>query len=269
MANNFVDLTNTLKDSGVTPGTYNASTITVDDKGRVVAASSGTIGDQDLATSAFMYDDFLAPTSAEISDLNATTSGGGSGAVASSSFTTGTEKCVGVIDMATGTTSSGRTTLATSLLAFATTTAALDFRTRLLTDSLGLVGSAFEVTFGFIDSNAGTDQHTNGIYFRFVGNGTNTAWTTVTSAAGVRTTNTTAVSVSTTTMQEFRIALNEAGTSVTFYIDNVSVAVHTLNIPANASKFGLGFKIRNQGSGVNHHLFLDWYSLKMTWTGGR
>ena len=74
---------------------------------------------------------------------------------------------------------------------------------------------------------------TDGIYFRYTDNENSGNFVCVCRSASVESVVNTSVAPSTTNMQKLRIVVNAAGTSAQFFIDGVSVATISSNLPAN------------------------------------
>jgi hypothetical protein len=266
--NPTLDLSNT----GVTAGSYTAADIVVDAKGRIVSASSnpGPVYNQDLA---FCINDDFTGSAVTTGSYGFQTSNAGTGATTTTGNTTfmnTTQRAMGVAVMTTGTTTTGRTMVFTASTAFVAGYAQLTAESRLWLPSTGLITDPFEFTFGFIDNNGGTQEHTDGAYFRFLGNGTNINWEIVTSAANVRTTTTTSSPVLINNPQVFSLVINEDATLVQFFIDGVSVGSHTTNIPNAGQFFGYGWKLLKASAGTTAQLaYVDWGTCKVNFSAPR
>lgn len=114
-----------------------------------------------------------------------------------------------------------------------------DSRVRISTNSDGT--NTFQFISGFWDNTAGIDQ-VDGIYFLYDSQGVSTGsaasgnWQIVTASNSARTFTTTGTAINNANLQKLRIDVNADATSVTFYIDDVSVGTHTTNIPSGASR---------------------------------
>jgi hypothetical protein len=97
--------------------------------------------------------------------------------------------------------------------------------------------------FGSVISNS---AETNGVFITYdeggTANGTTASanWQCVTVDNSVRTLTTSTTAVTASAWNKLRIEINAAGTSVTFYVNGVSIATHTTNIPlASNSRYFL------------------------------
>jgi hypothetical protein len=117
----------------------------------------------------------------------------------------------------------------------------MTFVTSVFIPTLSTSVERFRVIAGY-GSTSLSSAETNGVFFTYDEGGTQNGttaspyWQCVTIAGGVRTLITTTVLASTTAWQKLTIQINDAATSVEFYIDNVSVATHSSNIPSGASQ---------------------------------
>lgn len=89
------------------------------------------------------------------------------------------------------------------------------------------------------DCKAGTQDNdligdpANGIYFQYQGGVNSGRWTCVTANASTRTTINSTVAPVANTWQRLKYIVNQAGTSVAFYIDDVLIGTTSTNIPSN------------------------------------
>lgn len=95
-----------------------------------------------------------------------------------------------------------------------------------------------EQRIGIMDTGTTAGEPTNGIYFRSVGVGN---WFAVCRNGGVETATNTTIAQS-TTFRTYRIEINAAGTGVVFYINDVSRATITTNLPAAGVVLGMAAK---------------------------
>lgn len=180
-----------------------------------------------------------------------------------------TENAFGVNDLTTGTTATGETHIykggggGTNSLFFGGHALILKFRIapQVLSDGT----DTYSCTWGF-GEQLGIKDQTNGAYFTYT-HGTNAGkWQAVTASAATRTTTDTGVAA-VTTFSIFEIRVNQAGTSVTFYIDGTLVATNTTNIPT-ATTGVLGQIVKSLGT-TSRKLSIDWASLNVTRTTAR
>jgi hypothetical protein len=256
--------------TGVTPGTYTNPVVTVNAKGRISSITSSTAPSLNPDQNIEIKDDFTG-AAVTAGSYGFTVSNVGTGA-SSGIVTAGqdpTLKAIGVAQMNTGTANSGRSTMSTGLSALNTGYSTFDARSRLWLQSAGTVVDPFEFTFGFIDNNAATQNHTDGAYFRFLANGVNVNWEIVTAAGGVLTTTTTSAPVLVNNPQIFQVIINEDATLAQFYIDGALVGSHSTNIPQDGQYFGFGWKILKTAGTNSQTSRIDWGYLSINYSGPR
>lgn len=196
-----------------------------------------------------------------------------SGAGAGSQFGTyginTTENALGVVQIDTGSTISGRCTLASGLNQVSFGTSRVRVGIRAAIEQLSTVTQTFTSYIGFIDNSAAGD-HTNGAYFRYTDGVNGGRWEAVTAQGATRTATDTGVSAN-LLYKIFEIECNEAGTSVAFYIDGALVATNVTNIPqVTASQlFGFGVKINKSVGGTQMNMDMDWYYFELERSAAR
>tara|TARA_R110000868_G_scaffold40068_1_gene138872 strand:- start:540 stop:2723 length:2184 start_codon:yes stop_codon:yes gene_type:complete len=148
-----------------------------------------------------------------------------------------------------------------------------DSRLRIPTNSTG--AETFQFLCGFWDTNTSVNQ-VDGIYFLYDSQGVSTGsaasgnWQIVTVSNSVRTFTTTSVAIDNTNLQKLRIDINALATSVTFYIDNVSVGTHITNIPSGASRIaGSGVYLQKSAGTTARTADVDYLYLKAKFTTPR
>lgn len=206
-------------------------------------------------------DDFLLGTVG----WSVSTSGSGATCSAATDHVNSTENAVGEVSMGTGTTSTGRGGLygAPGGILFGSSGAwTLNMRA---TCSPYAAGETFVFWIGFGDGVAGSGQPVDGAYFvhRYDTDGDH--WVCVTRSNSTETKTVTSSAPAYATLDLFRIEVNEAGTSVSFYINGVLEAIHTTNIPTGSGRqFGLGAKIEKTASTTGKFGYVDYIEWAMT-----
>lgn len=182
-----------------------------------------------------------------------------------------TENAIGVADMITGTNSSGYAGIGKG---FGTSVNNLVFGTHELTLGLRVAPQnlsdgtdTYSLYFGFGDNQGAGDQG-NGAYFRYTHSVNSGKYQAVTASASSRTASDTGIAA-TTTYKVFSIVVNQAASSIGFYIDGALVATNTLNIPSSSTKLGVFLKIDKSAGTTSRRLSIDWYSLLKTRTSAR
>lgn len=110
------------------------------------------------------------------------------------------------------------------------------------------------------DMNGAFGAMNNCILFNYIDNANSGQWQLITKNGGVTTTTNTTVAAD-TNYHNFRILVNAAGTSVSFYIDGslVGGGAVTTNIPASTENMQIGVTNVNEGAsdGSNRYILLD------------
>ena len=207
--------------------------------------------------------DFISITSGSYIFASAS-NGAGSGIVTSSYGVNSTENAFGVLSMLTGTTTTGESHLwyggGGGPMGVRFGSQAITQLWRIAIDAVSDGTNTYSVSFGFGEQIASKDQQ-DGAYFTYT-HGTNGGrWQCVTAAGGTRTTNDSGVSAS-TSFQQFRIEVNQAGTEVLFYIDAALVATHTTNIPTNGTNIMANI-VKSAGT-TSRTIYADYYKLITT-----
>lgn len=122
----------------------------------------------------------------------------------------------------------------------------------------------------------GSPNQVDGVFFLYDEGGVTSGstaspnWQCVTSSNSVRTFTTTSIPVD-TNQRKLRFTINDAGTQVLFYIDNVLVATHTTNIPTGTSRNALWGAMVTKSVGITstQALLLDYISFKTKFTTPR
>lgn len=178
-----------------------------------------------------------------------------------------TDQAAGVIQVSAGTTITARAALhlGTGNYLFGYASYDCEWRIELPILSDGTV--TYTSWVGLIDNGGGGGDCTNGAYFRY--DSTQSAnWQMCTSNNGTQTRTATSTAV-TTDWTKLRLVVNNTGTSITYYINGVSVGTITTNIPITTGRvFGLGAKVEKSvgsGGGTNRAILLDFARLAITW----
>lgn len=195
--------------------------------------------------------------------LNVAASGAGSAATNDS--TTGcntTENCMGVYEMSTGTTATGRCSIYNSGT-WAIGSHKIDYGIRLAVLNLSDATDTYTIYAGIAD-NPGAGNVTDGIYFSYT-HGTNGGrWEAIVAKAGVRIAADTGVAPTATVNQVFRIVVNQAGTQALFYIDGTLRNTVSSGLPG-AGDFTLWSNKIEKSVGTNSRaLVIDWLYCKAT-----
>lgn len=263
-----------LPDTAVSAGTYNTpATIVVDAKGRLTGLTADYNAFLDRNQFYYLYTDFVQGTGANSSDslgFISTNTGDGSLSISTTGVDS-TGQALGVVQIASGTTTAASASMMSSSSRLLAGFASLQCRCRGWLNDVGTVTESYEFTYGFVDRTGITPDHFDGAYFRFNGNGSNTNYECVTSSNATRTATTTSVAVVVDQIQTFDIRINNDGTSVAFYINASLVATHTTNIPTGSGRyFTMGSRmVKTLGTTTNPAAFFDWMDLRAVWATAR
>lgn len=210
--------------------------------------------------------DVAGPVTTHVSNWGAANSGTGSGVSIIGDTSVG-ENALGVLHINTGTTNSGYALAYTSLSALQTGYHRIKARFRVRPPALSDGTDTYTAYFGFGDNVVSGDMN-DGCYFRYTHSVNSGKWEAVNAGGGSRTAVDSTVSAS-TTYKIFEIEINQAGSSVTFTIDGVSVS-NTTDIPTGSSEvFGMIFKIEKSNGTNSSDLYMDWYDILITRTTAR
>jgi hypothetical protein len=198
----------------------------------------------------------------------------GSGASTSGGTTNATNR-VGVIRSGTGTTTTGRAAMQTATLStLALGAGPAVFELALNVTTLSAVAERYHLIAGFFDTNA-ADQ-VDAVAFVYDEGGVSTGsaasanWQLYTSSNSTRTWTTTSTAVPAATWTTLRIEVNADGTSVEFFVDNVSVGTHTTNIPTGTARVvGFGWQILKSLGTTSRTIDADYIAVEVDFTTPR
>jgi len=178
---------------------------------------------------------------------------------------------IGILNPATGSTSTGRTALSTSNTALEHKLGTYVYEVYVPSwDALSTGTQRYAILFGFIDNYTSVNQ-TDGAYFLYDEGGVSTSsaasanWQTVTAAGGSRTFNTTSTAFSTSGFK-LRIETEPLGGNVYFYIDGTLIRTETATIPNSVGqRSGAGFLFIKSIGNTNISGYIDYISLSCTY----
>jgi hypothetical protein len=180
----------------------------------------------------------------------------GTGA-ANTASTLGFSNAAGVIQLSTGTTTTGRANISdTNVIRFGM--GELNVKFRIQIPALSAAAQEFKLWIGFLNSVTNAET-IDGAYFEYDRTVSNN-WRVKTALNSTRTTVTTGtvVSASTTTFTTLEIKGNANGTQVDFYIDNNLVGSSTTNIPTlSTDYFFIGASIIKTAGTTARTLLID------------
>lgn len=254
-----VDRTLSIASTAVTAGTYVfPRSLTVNAQGQLTDAKG-----YDPDYSVLLFDDFLSNATAGNLGWTLTATGTGANGVKTTVGIDSTYKAIGVMQLQTGTTLTGRTSLHLGVADLATGYSTYTACWNVGFSTLSTGTERYQVAVGLGDDTGATllAQQTDGCYFRY-DDSASANWICVSSQASTRTETTTGVAVSNLQFQKMGIVINSAGSSVSFYIDDVLVATHGTNVPGVGQFFGPIAKIMKSVGTTTRQVYLDYFLLE-------
>lgn len=193
-----------------------------------------------------LVEEFLGEPATTTSPLAETNSGTGAGTTLTAATTVNRP---GTPRSTTGTTATGRTAVTSSLTALVAGSGAVTVEIPVNVTTLSTSAERYQLVVGLVDTATAANQ-VDCICVVYDDGGVSTGstaaayWQTATVANSVRSWNTshTQHTVAAATWVTFRIEVNAAGTSVSFFRDGTLFATHTTNIPTGTARaFGVGW----------------------------
>jgi hypothetical protein len=132
-------------------------------------------------------------------------------------------------------------------------------------ESLSNGTNTYSVRMGVGDTYNG--DFVNGVYFQYTDTGSSPAWLIKTSSSSTQTSTITSVNAD-TNFHTFTIIINAAGSSVSYYIDEVSVGTITTNIPTSIYTCSMIQTLKSAGAGQNN-IDVDFASIYWELTSSR
>jgi hypothetical protein len=231
------------------------------------------VGVRALRGASFFEDDFCSNSSVGRLDLLTTLNGNGS-AVAPSTVgidTVPIAQCCGVLELKTGTNSSGRAAVGSYASAvrldFAQSTV-MEWRMSL--QALSTATQEYVATFGWMDNFAAGD-HVDGAYFEYDRLTAGDFWRCCTATNSSRTKVTTSAPVTAgSSFDRFTIYTNSGSTVATFYVNDSLVATISSSMPIGVGRStGYGAKIQKSAGTTSRSLYSDYISAIINWPSGQ
>lgn len=215
-------------------------------------------------------DEFLATLNSGKLGWTATTNGTGSSIATSAFGQDGTQRALGVFQLTTGTTATGRAALNRGANTFHFGYCYFEQVWRLALSELSDSTNRYRVDVGFIDNIAANGQQADGVYFRYSDNENGGRWECVCRESNVETVADSGVAATDNNFAIFRIEVAENASEVRFFINDVLVGTITSNIPVTPARAtGIGAKIEKILGTTARLLYLDYFSQKSVWSNGR
>jgi hypothetical protein len=207
----------------------------------------------------WLFDDFMN-NSAFAGGLVSTTSGTG----ASHSTVAGEPSAPGIISGSTGTTTTGRAALATSVNALRLGQGRCLFEARVRIPNLSNATDSFTVRIGYLDSVSG--EATDGAFFRYTHSVNSGNWQAVCRDNNNETTANFSVGPVTSDWQKLAINVYPDGSRVDFTIAGTGTEAIATNIPTTSGRqTGLGYSIIKSAGTTARTILLDylWHTFNL------
>jgi hypothetical protein len=201
---------------------------------------------------------WIGPAAAGNTGWVATTSGTGTAATAIE----GRTRRPGIVQIESGTTTTGRTTLNLGVVDFIfDSTTRYAFNCSVNIPTVSDAAQEFDIHVGFGD-NTGAGDMTDGVYFTYDRN-TNTNWLAKTANNNSRTATNTGVNVQANTWFDLAARVEGTGTAQ-FYINGTLVATINTNIPQGSGRStGVLFKIEKSNGNNERVAYIDYFNVFM------
>jgi hypothetical protein len=177
---------------------------------------------------------------------------------------------IGIMQLESGTTSTGRAAIRTNIDTIAAGGGELIYEADVRVEDLSDATNEYDFRVGFGDSDTG--DHTDGMYFEYDRN-SNTDWNIVCAGASTRTRNDSNVAVAADTWYKLRIVCNAAADSVSFFINGTETSnspITGANIPSGfAERFGAGAWLVKSAGTTERLTYVDRIMVKKTLTTPR
>jgi hypothetical protein len=256
---------------------YNSSTLLWENKNII-----DLIVDSNRTKGIIFFDDFLGTN--DNAGIN-TSTGVVMGAVGTGSVTriTGVYPSrtnqQGVIQLATGTLITGNVSFrlgSTNTPTFFVGSGAISYEVLINIETLSTLANRFVNVFGLYtggslvsSNNLISFIYDEGGVFASGGIGASPNWKCVTTNAGTRTSTDSTIAVTASAWTKLRIEINAGGTSVEFFINDVSVGVNATNIPATTTALYFLNGMQKTTGLTSVNMYADYISLKQTFTTAR
>jgi hypothetical protein len=213
-----------------------------------------------LSNTLTLEDDFVSNSNIGAIGWTTTTNGAGAAAATSDVGVDAANGAIGVIALATGTNSSGRTALMTSPVAFslnAMTNSIIQWRLGL--SALSTVAQEYRVKVGFIDVS-GAGESVDGVFFEYDRLTAGDLWRICVANNSVLSKTTTIIPV-TTSFATLRIEITGTS-SARYYVNDVLAGTISSGLPSGAGRqTGLGVKIEKTAGTTSRIVYCDYVML--------
>ncbi len=178
-----------------------------------------------------------------------------------------TPKAMGVVEIATGTDTTGSAHMGPIASTFRMNQGCSLFVARVAIADLSTAGQEYKIRIGWHDAAAGTANVTDGVYYEY-DRTSNTAWLLKASTAGTTTTATSSRTVAVTDFITFGIFINGNGTRADFFhwLDGDDITVETsitTNIPTGTNRCGFGVSIHKTAGTTSRSAYVDYIGMTM------
>jgi hypothetical protein len=180
-------------------------------------------------------------------------------------FTSG-EKALGVWQLTTGTTNTGRANINLGTNGILFGYADMSQRWRVAIDALSNSTNRYVVRIGFLDQSTNTDTN-NGIYFEYDEGTAGNFWRVCTANNGARTKTTTSVTTQASSFDRLWIYVKPDASLARFFINETEVNSISTNIPSISGRFtGVGATISKTIGTAARNFYIDYFYLRFIGT---
>ena len=180
-----------------------------------------------------------------------------------------TTNAIGIVELRTGTGTSGRYALTTWNNAIVLGQADFVFEARVMLQALATETENFVVVIGFGDDWGNNVEHNDAAAWIYRTATDGDFWVAQTRSADSETKTVTSTAPGTSAFQILRVECDQDRAEVRFYIDGVLKATHTTNIPTTSQRMGLGLKIYKSAGTTQRELWIDWHRFSATRSAAR
>lgn len=215
--------------------------------------------------SVVLYDDFIGASA--VNSLGWTEVNSGTGADASTSSTGADETTIGLWQVETGTTNTGRSSLITQSGGVVIPGGSIECSMRIYIPVASNGTDQFAVYVGMGDQSGAGDM-TDGAYFIYY-TGVTPNWIISNAASSTRTATVTGTAVAIASWVNLTVKVNAEGTAIDYFVNGSNVGSITTNIPTVNQRTGLIFKIEKDIGTTSSVASIDYFKFAKTFNATR
>lgn len=213
----------------------------------------------------FIFDDFIGPSAGNMIGWGTNSAGTGAAYAVSSTGVNATDRCIGVAQISTGTTSTGFFNLRQANLGILFGYTDFFQVMRIQLPNISTAAERFGVYLGLTDTNASFEGNVDAVTF-FYQDDVSANWRCRTMSNSTMTDVDSGVTVTAGTWYTMAIKVPAGGGSAQFFINDNLVATITTNIPTGTGRqTGIAYKIGKSTGTTERTLLLDYHYHEFTW----